>query len=80
MEKTSDIDCSLDSNFFPLTSEEIRITNAKFYIVGNGSELDIPKLQPRVVIIIEGESGNQAKIKTTFDLQTSVSQRTRFNN
>ena len=55
------------SNFTRLTAPEVKITSMKFYI-DNSS-------QPRVLITVSGEAGTKQRIKTNFNLQTTVSQR-----
>lgn len=64
------------SGFQDITSQEVDITDMKFYLI-SGIGSNGQKLQPRVVITVSGEAGVKEKIKTTFDLQTSVSQRSR---
>ena len=59
--------CSSGSVFTRLTAQEVTITDMKFY-VDNSS-------QPRVSLTISGEAGTKQKIKTNFNLQTTVSQR-----
>ena len=78
LEKEVTDDC-LSMNFSDITSPDIHITNMRFYVLGvSNSENSIgSKTQPRAIITLSGEAGNKEKIKTTFDLQTSISQRTR---
>lgn len=59
-----------DYEFINITSPDVNITSMKFYIIDNA--------QPYVVITLSGEAG-VGKTATTFDLQTSVSQRLRTN-
>jgi len=65
--------CYGASDFSRITSEEVQITNANFYVLNTG-DLTV---QPKMIMTISGEAGSKEKIKTTFDLQTSISQRTR---
>ncbi|MFA7252447.1 MAG: type II secretion system protein [Candidatus Paceibacterota bacterium] len=67
----SAITCNSNTIDSAITSEDVTITNMTFYVI-NGTGL-----QPRVVITLSGEAGKKDKIKTEFDLQTSVSQRVR---
>jgi len=60
------------SNFKDITSPEIKIESAKFYVAGAGSGDGI---QPRVIIIVKGVAGIKGKTISTFNLQTTVSQR-----
>lgn len=56
----------------PLTAPEVTITKLQFVIKGqDGGD----QFQPMATIIINGESGETEKIKNTFNLQTTVSQR-----
>jgi len=65
------------NDFSPITSNEVDIRDVTFYVLGSD---DITK-QPRMVITVSGEAGgNKDKIKTAFDLQTSISQRIRPKN
>ncbi|KKR45378.1 MAG: hypothetical protein UT80_C0037G0001, partial [Parcubacteria group bacterium GW2011_GWC1_40_13] len=66
-ENISGVTCSLSSNFTRLTAPEVKITDMKFYIDSSS--------QPRVLITISGEAGTKERIKTNFNLQTTVSQR-----
>jgi prepilin-type N-terminal cleavage/methylation domain-containing protein len=72
-------DCSnYDANYSRLTSEEIAITSARFYVVGNTAPGVSPKLQPRMVMTLTGKVNEGKKTETEFNLQTSVSQRARI--
>lgn len=62
------------SHTLNLVGEDINIDNLKFYVIGNGTES--PSVQPRVLIVLKGSITRQGqKIKTVFDIQTTVSQR-----
>jgi hypothetical protein len=61
------------TDFEPITSGEVKITKAVFYVLGTGD----PLKQPRMIFTLSGEAGTKDRIATTFDLQTTVSQRTR---
>jgi prepilin-type N-terminal cleavage/methylation domain-containing protein len=61
------------SNFVAITSSEVEITSAIFYVLGANDDLK----QPRMILTLSGKAGSKEKIATTFDLQTGVSQRTR---
>jgi prepilin-type N-terminal cleavage/methylation domain-containing protein len=74
---TSNSGCS---NYSAITSTEVNITAMKFYVTGTTQNSAPNKTQPRVVITLSGLAGIKTKIQTTFDLQTSVSQRARVNN
>jgi predicted methyltransferase MtxX (methanogen marker protein 4) len=49
----------------------VLIRNMRFYVIG----VDDPAKQPRVIITVDGIAGNRENLKTTFNLQTTVSQR-----
>jgi len=57
----------------------LNISNMKFYVFGTKTgSLDIgSKKQPRVLITIDGSAGSQDITKSSFNLQTTVSQRNR---
>lgn len=59
--------------------DNVKITNMKFYVLGSGT-VSLPlasKKQPRVIITLEGVAGTKESIKTSFNIQTTVSQRIR---
>jgi prepilin-type N-terminal cleavage/methylation domain-containing protein len=73
-----DVGCAA---YVAVTSSDINILRMKFYVVGATNADNPPgdKSQPRVIITLTGEAGGvQDKIRTTFDLQTTVSQRARI--
>jgi type II secretory pathway pseudopilin PulG len=60
----------------------VNITNMKFYVLGAGNSNNPrgSRTQPRVIITLEGVAGDDAKgTKTTFQIQTTVSQSVRNN-
>lgn len=66
--------CLTSSDFSPITSGEVAIaTSSRFYVIGANTA----GKQPRMIMTLSGIAGAKAKIQTTFDLQTSVSQRIR---
>jgi prepilin-type N-terminal cleavage/methylation domain-containing protein len=58
---------------YPITAEEIVITKLNFYVIGSGT-LPGDARQPKVVIVIEGYSG-EGNTRSDFSIQTTVSQR-----
>lgn len=56
---------------YPITAEEITISDLKFYVVGSGNS---DGKQPKVVFTIAGYSG-EGSSKSDFNIQTTVSQR-----
>ena len=75
LEKGSVVTCA-DGDFNPITSGEVTLTKTVFRVLGVESP-DVSTTQPRMIITVSGEAGAKEKIKTRFDLQTSVSQRIR---
>lgn len=55
-----------------MTSDGINITSLSFSVQGNSAG---DKQQPLVIISISGESGEKEKIKSSLNLQATVSQR-----
>jgi len=52
-----------------ITSPDVNVLSVEFYVVRNGS------VQPKVIIIMEGEAGSVKDVKSKFSLQTTASQR-----
>jgi prepilin-type N-terminal cleavage/methylation domain-containing protein len=73
----NNINCTFNGPFVPITSAEVTITDAKFYITGAESPVDVLGTQPRMIMTVSGYAGSRTKERTNFDLQTSVSQRIR---
>lgn len=61
-------DCT--GTYSAVTSSEVDLNNVTFYILNVGEA----GKQPRMLMTVNGEAGTKEKIKTTFDLQTGVSQ------
>ena len=68
------IEKQVDGNsFLPIVSSQfITVDSLKFYVSGT---VENDKLQPRMVIILSGTAKYSDTLKTSFELQTSVSQR-----
>lgn len=69
-----------DLDFHPITSTEVKLDKVVFYVLGVQNPVPLTnKTQPRMIMTISGTAGsaNKARLQTTFDLQTSVSQRIR---
>ena len=66
------IDRILDSRTLPVTAPEVQINNLRFYVSGTtpGDEQ-----QPRVMIVIQGQSGANQRTRSTFNIETLVTQR-----
>ena len=56
----------------PITAPEIKIKKMSFVPTGFSSG---DMFQPSVLIVVNGEAGKRDKAKTTFDIQTTVTQR-----
>lgn len=75
------IEVSKDSgaNYSRLTAPEIDVQGFKFYVTGacpkNGGSCTNDSLQPRVLITVYGSAQISAKTRTSFNVQTSVTQR-----
>jgi prepilin-type N-terminal cleavage/methylation domain-containing protein len=61
----------VDTSPVPVTAEEVVITYMRFYVIGSSAG-DLK--QPRVVMTISGDVGT-GKNKSTFNIQTAISQR-----
>lgn len=61
-----------DSGWVPLTSPDVRINEMLFYVTNTSLSDDT---QPLVTIGIRGEAGQQTKIESSFNIQTTVTQR-----
>jgi prepilin-type N-terminal cleavage/methylation domain-containing protein len=70
------IEKSVDSGatYLGITAPEIVIDmdNSRFYVLGSQSN---DTLQPKVVMVVRGTAGLTEKVRTTFNLQTTASQR-----
>ena len=60
-------------SYIPITAPEVDIEELTFYVTGTEPSTD--EEQPKVVITIRGTVGEKDKIKTSFNIQTTVSQR-----
>lgn len=60
------------ATYLGVTAPEITIEELKFFVQGSTNADDI---QPKVLVIIRGSAGVTEKVRTTFNLQTMVSQR-----
>ncbi len=58
-----------------LTSSDVTIESLKFYVYGSAKYSSLNFAQPMIVIIIKGYVGSKPTIKSTFAIQTAVSQR-----
>lgn len=60
-----------------VTSSDVTITDLKFRVIGSTPYSSDPHdlFQPQVIITVAGYSGTKPTIKSTFSLETTVSQR-----
>ena len=73
-------DCEMNGQYtVDLISQDsdVNIVDMKFYVIGALNELNPPRTQPRVVITASGLVSVKGSTPTSFDVQTSVSQRIR---
>ncbi len=61
--------------FLSATSPEIDITDLNFFVVGSGSYASGDRIQPTVVVSIDGMLGDLSVTKTAFKMQTAITQR-----
>lgn len=68
------------ATYLGITSPDVVVTDLKFYVFNSRPQSDPSpdNAQPRVTIIIKGYAGsaNRASVQSSFDLETTVSQRT----
>lgn len=60
------------ATYLSITSPEINIQELRFFVLGSENS---DQLQPRVLMIVRGTAGTVQKTQTTFNLQTTISQR-----
>ncbi len=83
VESSTNNNCMLEAGWDSLTAPtyNVQITNMKFYVLGadtGAAGIDQADWkQPRVLITLEGTAGVKEGIKTNFNIQTTVSQRSK---
>jgi len=60
------------SNYIGITAPSVNVQTFKFYVLGTSDTDDI---QPWVVLVIRGFVGTKPVVQSTFDIQTTISQR-----
>lgn len=55
-----------------LTAPEVKIDSLKFYVVGSSNA---DQIQPHILVVLKGHYGESVSDKSTFNLQTLISQR-----
>lgn len=68
----SSIQRTIDGISLPITAPEIKIEDLNFIVTG---EDEGDGLQPKILITIKGYAGERKDVKSSFNLQTTVSQR-----
>jgi prepilin-type N-terminal cleavage/methylation domain-containing protein len=63
------------AEYISLTSNQIEITQAGFYVFDNNINPSTDNLQPRVLISLTGEVNITERVNSAFKIQTTVSQR-----
>ena len=58
--------------FYPLTGQDVQIKRLTFLVTG---ALSNDNLHPQVTIIIQAETGDRARYKSVFNVETTVTQR-----
>ncbi len=58
-----------------LTGPDVTITNLTFRVFGSPKYSNGDMLQPQVIIVVSGYVGTKATSRTTFTIQTTISQR-----
>ena len=61
--------------FLPATSPEIDITSLNFFVVGSNSYASGDRIQPTVVVSADGLLGDLSSTRTSFKIQTAITQR-----
>ena len=60
------------ATYLGITAPEIAIDDFRFFVLGSQNT---DTLQPKVLMIVHGTAGVNEKVRTTFNLQTTASQR-----
>ena len=60
---------------YPVTSPDITVLSLVFRVYGSSLYSSNDKIQPKVIIVVSGFSGAKPSIRTSFTLETTVSQR-----
>ncbi len=66
---------NLGVTWLSLTSPDVTVTNLSFRVFGSPSYASGDRLQPQAIVVISGYVGVKATSKTTFTIETTVSQR-----
>lgn len=60
------------ATFAPVTAPEVVIEDLRFYVVGSPLS---DSLQPKVVVTVKGYAGIATRVRSAFNLQTTITQR-----
>ena len=66
---------TIGANTYYITSPDVTITYLKFFVLGSAPYTSTDTRQPRVIILVSGYVGDKATTRSSFTLQTTVSQR-----
>lgn len=64
-----------NGSFYPITSEAVTVTDARFYVSDSDGALDGDVKQANATIYMAGEAGAISSADTSFQLQTTVAKR-----
>jgi prepilin-type N-terminal cleavage/methylation domain-containing protein len=62
------------STYLPLTAPEVVIQKLRFYVVGS-ARVEVPKIQPKIVMVLQGYTGQNQRTRTDIKLQTTITPR-----
>lgn len=66
------VDGEDDTDWIALTAPEVEVSELRFYVTGAAED---DGLQPTVTLVVRGEAGTDLETDTTFNIQTTVTQR-----
>ena len=63
------------TTYYPVTSPDVIIQNVKFYVTGSDQYSLSDLSQPKVIVVVRGYAGTKESTKSSFILETTMSQR-----
>lgn len=66
---------TIGANTYYITSPDLTLTYLRFFVLGSAPYTSADTRQPRIVIVASGYVGAKATSRSTFTIQTTVSQR-----
>lgn len=66
---------TIGASTYYITSPDVTVTYLRFFVLGSAPYTSTDTRQPRVVVVVSGYVGTKATTRSTFTLQTTVSQR-----